>query len=752
MPTIALSMIVKNEEVMLQGCLESVREFVDEMIVVDTGSTDKTKQIALDAGAKVVDFDWIDDFSAARNFAKSQTKCDYIISLDADERLVLSAPDLLRETIDADDKSVIFVRLTPAISIDSDLQEVLSGNESNGAATFLPRILKNFEGNDWVGKIHEHPINTMDASYHLVDIIHLGADEEFRTTHKKGERNLRLLEKELVENPDQHPIFFSYLAGERHAIGDLDGQKDALRMGWEVTMAFLESRKGHQVASTGSIALYPAVLISSGEYEEGLKCFADLINNLQVFSGNPVNTLYEVIQTLFQIHLPLELHSTFYQLIYDGSEILQTFEDSCFPEPMIDGVCTFKALQMKVVACLKLKRLEEAEKIIEELKQYSNSELEASLFELELMIEKGEVFEAMKQYPALLQENLSVCPDIWIIGCILLISLGQEKDSEEFLQRAIELPTKRFLSRHRINILKGLFVRKCLFDGKPIPGYGAYGVLGSLLSRKPLQCTAEIPSTLIAQLVDKYVELGKLELLLRFFDDRAEKTLPGCGDLVKKFLIEKGFDLHDDGKTTPIVILSDHSKEILWLFNDHDGCTVHNFSSEVSQQIQGLLQETVDESVEDMLFGDNFFSDVEDDKDEIYEVLSAELDEYTCPVVVNWSSDWPSEMLREVFPDSPVIVYISDPSASDTSKDFLRWHFQNREVVVSLGKNIYLMNAEELSTQANGSVSRLLAWCGLNNQIGLINKDLLPDYDRERLKEWSSETDESQLKVWGFLN
>ena len=89
-------MIVKNEEQMLQGCLESVRDYVDEMIVVDTGSTDNTRQIAIDAGAKVFDFDWVDDFSAARNFAKSHTNCDYILSLDADERLVLNQPNQLQ--------------------------------------------------------------------------------------------------------------------------------------------------------------------------------------------------------------------------------------------------------------------------------------------------------------------------------------------------------------------------------------------------------------------------------------------------------------------------------------------------------------------------------------------------------------------------------------------------------------------------------------------------------------------------------
>ena len=86
MKTLALCMIVKNEEEMLGGCLESIKDWVDEMIVVDTGSTDNTKQIAIDHGAKVFDFEWINDFAAARNFSKAQTNCDYVVALDADEQ------------------------------------------------------------------------------------------------------------------------------------------------------------------------------------------------------------------------------------------------------------------------------------------------------------------------------------------------------------------------------------------------------------------------------------------------------------------------------------------------------------------------------------------------------------------------------------------------------------------------------------------------------------------------------------------
>ncbi len=87
MATISLCMIVKNEEDNLKRCLDSLKGIVDEMIIVDTGSTDRTKEIAKSYGARVEDFKWTGDFSDARNFAFSFASCEYIYSADADEEL-----------------------------------------------------------------------------------------------------------------------------------------------------------------------------------------------------------------------------------------------------------------------------------------------------------------------------------------------------------------------------------------------------------------------------------------------------------------------------------------------------------------------------------------------------------------------------------------------------------------------------------------------------------------------------------------
>lgn len=87
MITVSLCMIVKNEERILRRCLDSVADLVDELVIVDTGSEDATKEIAAEYGAAVYDFAWVDDFSAARNFAFSKATGDYVYSADADEVL-----------------------------------------------------------------------------------------------------------------------------------------------------------------------------------------------------------------------------------------------------------------------------------------------------------------------------------------------------------------------------------------------------------------------------------------------------------------------------------------------------------------------------------------------------------------------------------------------------------------------------------------------------------------------------------------
>lgn len=148
MITISLCMIVKNEERILARCLDSVKDLVDEIIIVDTGSADATRRIAQTYTDKVYDFTWIDDFSAARNFAFSKATCDYIYSADADE--VLSEENrekfhLLKET------------LLPEIEIVQMKygNQLHNGTVYNFDEEYRPKLFKRLRNFVWEEPIHE---------------------------------------------------------------------------------------------------------------------------------------------------------------------------------------------------------------------------------------------------------------------------------------------------------------------------------------------------------------------------------------------------------------------------------------------------------------------------------------------------------------------------------------------------------------------------------------------------------------------
>ncbi len=147
MITISLCMIVRDEEKALGRCLESVASLMDEIIVADTGSTDRTVEIAEAHGAKVFHFPWCDDFSAARNFAFSKATMQYCMWLDADDVLESADREALRtlkETL-SPDTDVVMLRYH-------------TGFDADGAPAFTywrERLLRRAAGFYWQGAVHE---------------------------------------------------------------------------------------------------------------------------------------------------------------------------------------------------------------------------------------------------------------------------------------------------------------------------------------------------------------------------------------------------------------------------------------------------------------------------------------------------------------------------------------------------------------------------------------------------------------------
>ena len=119
MARLSLCLIAKNEEALLPGCLESVRGHVDDIVLVDTGSTDRTMAIAREAGATVLERPWDDDFSAPRNLAARHARGEWILMLDADERLAPGAGRALERAVKRGGFDVGMVRLHNAARVKS---------------------------------------------------------------------------------------------------------------------------------------------------------------------------------------------------------------------------------------------------------------------------------------------------------------------------------------------------------------------------------------------------------------------------------------------------------------------------------------------------------------------------------------------------------------------------------------------------------------------------------------------------------
>lgn len=145
MPLISLCIIARNEESVLGRCLDSVADLVDEIILVDTGSTDRTKAAAAEYAAKIYDFPWCDDFSAARNFAISQAVGDYWMWLDADDVIEGENHEKLRRILEHPDADVVF--LPYWLSFDeSGAPQMVSQRE---------RIFRRSGGYQFTGAVHE---------------------------------------------------------------------------------------------------------------------------------------------------------------------------------------------------------------------------------------------------------------------------------------------------------------------------------------------------------------------------------------------------------------------------------------------------------------------------------------------------------------------------------------------------------------------------------------------------------------------
>jgi glycosyltransferase involved in cell wall biosynthesis len=197
-PTISLVMIVKDEEENLTRALTSIADWVDEIIVVDTGSTDRTMDIARQFGARIYEHPWEDNFSLHRNQAIGYATCDWCLQLDADEELdpktVAALPGILKNA------------KTFALSV-----EIYNLFGSGEFSTFYyPRLYRRHPDIGYHRRVHNQLTHPGPAPIVDLRILHYGYDGDEATMEKKYQRRLKMIKAWVDEEPDNWEAHFYY--------------------------------------------------------------------------------------------------------------------------------------------------------------------------------------------------------------------------------------------------------------------------------------------------------------------------------------------------------------------------------------------------------------------------------------------------------------------------------------------------------------------------------------------------------------
>lgn len=201
---ISLCMIVKDEEKFLDGCLKSVQGLVGEIVIVDTGSSDRTLEIARRYHARIFSVNWQNDFAAARNFALKQCRLPWILYLDADERLEPRYHASVLQAVKKNETDAYYIKVHSPVSRRlGNIPHIQS----------YPRLFRRLPGVRFEGKIHEQISPSLiraNARFQNLDVTidHLGYNQEDEIIEQKINRNLHYLREQLKNEPRNAYVYF----------------------------------------------------------------------------------------------------------------------------------------------------------------------------------------------------------------------------------------------------------------------------------------------------------------------------------------------------------------------------------------------------------------------------------------------------------------------------------------------------------------------------------------------------------------
>lgn len=536
MPTIALCMIVRDEEAMLAGCLESARGAVDQIVVVDTGSRDDTAAIARRFGAVVIDHPWRNDFSDARNRSLRGTNCDWVLILDADERLTQEAARRLRVAVANADFDCGMLPLHNADAVDCDLDAVARGEGRLTDVAYLPRLLRRTDDLGFTGIIHESVGNWLGTERVAkvvpgIDIVHLGGIATVREQRNKSERNIKLLEAYVASHPNELTPY-GYLAHEYLEKGDREQAAEVAERGWPLMANF---RPTFDLAALRLASARAWLQVQGGEPEKVFESvdagerFVGDHPDLIFIRGCAYEQLALTTEEPEEREAKLETAATLYGLalrMADGV-FLQKFVQGC-----TDWAARVRLGTVRMVAGHPQQALEEFDRAA----AFKPDNPETKWGRIECLIALGEHKMAMREVKDTLDEH----PDGWVLAALIMEAAGGLDSMQRFMARAQGGVSDGFIAPHRRERYHDALMALSIYNGVAGSAPGPMGQLASLMQGRyeavPGARARAIDWDMVGRLVRHLLLQGRQEPVLALIEPAAEALLPGLEQHVRHTL------------------------------------------------------------------------------------------------------------------------------------------------------------------------------------------------------------------------
>lgn len=440
-PRLSLCMIVKDEQDTLPGALESVAGLADEIIVVDTGSTDGTVAVAERLGAKVRRFPWNDDFSEARNASIGYASADWILILDADERLSAEGKAAVTRLMREGEHDAYTCRIV-SLGIGRDA----SGRFEN----YMTRLVRNVPGVRFHGRIHEQLLTPSGRVGVAPDVIieHLGYSDTAIAWKRKNERNLALHERVLAENPDDLFARFN-LGNHYYALGDYEKAFEHLKI-----VCDLGPKNLNYVVSAHVLAVES--LMQLGKLDEAyslstraISAFPDL-TDVEFTRGNVCLKLGRLAEAEERFRKIVEGKTTEHIGIWDCT------------------IKSWKAHKALGIVLLRQQRFAEAQISFREALAARPGDADIEVFEALCAVAQGDderalaVAEKAVGLQGSSDATRTITADIFANVGVRRASAGKESEAVELFRQALEANPKHVLSLHwmgKIAVRHGDFSR-----------------------------------------------------------------------------------------------------------------------------------------------------------------------------------------------------------------------------------------------------------------------------------------------------